>query len=132
MLGHEDVAVYLEGVALAKTLEGLEEGDSRLVVVEIGTPVMAAEGDEVVVALRLVALEAAKHGFRAVVAGGERLSPEGGVCGWVRGGCAGCVGSPPMRGEAAHDGAPERFGLSEGVGGPPALPYSFMLVSDDG
>lgn len=50
MLGHEDVAVYLEGVALAKTLEVLEEGDSCLVVVETGTPVVAAEGEEVVVA----------------------------------------------------------------------------------
>ena len=47
MLGHDDVAEDEELVALAEAFEGLEEGGAGVVVVEVGEPVVAAEGEEV-------------------------------------------------------------------------------------
>jgi len=53
VLGHEDVAVDLEAVALPELFEGLEEDCSCVIVVQVGMPVVATEGDEVVVAERV-------------------------------------------------------------------------------
>lgn len=56
VLGHEDVAVDLEVVTFSGLFEGLfEEG---VVTAEVGFAAVAAEGDEVEVALGLVTLEA--------------------------------------------------------------------------
>jgi hypothetical protein len=62
MLRHEDVAEEVELVALAESLKGVEEGDTGVVVVQVGEPVVTTEGEEVVVAFGLVTLQTAGHG----------------------------------------------------------------------
>ena len=62
MLGHEDVAVYLEAVSLAELFECVQEDAAGVVVVQERLPVEAAESDEVVVACGLVTFQAAGHG----------------------------------------------------------------------
>jgi hypothetical protein len=61
MLRHEDVAEEVELVALAKSFEGVEESDAGVVVVQVGEPVVATEGEEVTVAFGLVTLQTAGH-----------------------------------------------------------------------
>lgn len=62
MLGHEDVAEEEKLVALAEPFEGSEEGDAGAVVVEVGEAMVTTEGEEVVVAFGLIALQSAGHG----------------------------------------------------------------------
>ena len=62
MLRHEDVAEEVELVALAESLKGVKESNAGLVVVQVGEPVVTTEGEEVVVAFGLIALQTARHG----------------------------------------------------------------------
>jgi hypothetical protein len=61
MLGHEYVAEDVELVALTKLFEDIEECGTRMVVVEIWQSTVAAESDEVEMALSLITLETARH-----------------------------------------------------------------------
>lgn len=63
VLGHDDVAEDFESIALAGEFKGVEEGVSCGWGVEVGFSVVAAKGDEVVVALSLITLEVEGHGF---------------------------------------------------------------------
>ncbi len=63
VLGHEDVAVEKETVTSAESFEFFEECGAGVVVVEVGEPTVATEGDEVVVTLVLIAFEAGGHGL---------------------------------------------------------------------
>ena len=58
---HEDVAEDVEVVTLAESFEGFFEDDSGVVAVQEWFAVIAAEGDEVVAAFRLVTLEIARR-----------------------------------------------------------------------
>ncbi len=48
VLGHEDVAEDEELVTLPEPFERVLEGDSGMVVVEVGEAAITAEGDEVI------------------------------------------------------------------------------------
>jgi hypothetical protein len=61
MLGHEYVAKDVELMALTELFEDIEECDARMVVVEIWQSTVAAESDEVEMALSLITLETARH-----------------------------------------------------------------------
>lgn len=61
VLGHEDVSVEEELVALSEFFEGFFEDDAGLVVVQEWGLVVTTEGDEVVVTLGLVTLQTARH-----------------------------------------------------------------------
>jgi hypothetical protein len=61
MLGHEDVTEEIEAVALASLFEDFEEDCAGVVVVEEGKPMVATEGDEVIVTEGVVSLEVARH-----------------------------------------------------------------------
>jgi hypothetical protein len=56
VLGHKDVAEDEELVADAESFEGIFEGGSGGIVVEVRTSTVTTEGDEVVVAFGLVTL----------------------------------------------------------------------------
>jgi hypothetical protein len=60
VFGHEDVTVEEELVALPESFQCLLEDDAGLVVVQVWGSVVTTEGDEVVVALGLVTLRAAR------------------------------------------------------------------------
>lgn len=100
VLGHEDVAEDVELVSLPKLFEDRFEGKSGVVVVEIRQTTVAAEGDEVFVALRLVALETTGHEMRVwcssdtpnhLIVGAPSIRRMGGL---------GRI--PPIRDEAAY------------------------------
>ncbi len=63
MFGHYDVAEDLELVSAACSLQRVEEDVFRGGGVQVGSAVVATEGDEVVVAFLLVSLEAQRHGL---------------------------------------------------------------------
>ncbi len=69
MLGHDDVAEYLESIAVSGAFEGVEEDVFCGGGVEVGFAVVATEGDEVVVAFLLMALEPERHGVNCRVSG---------------------------------------------------------------
>ena len=62
VLGHKDVAVNVEGVALTSGFEDFLEDGAGVVVVEVGEPLVATEGDEVVVVESVETLQTARHG----------------------------------------------------------------------
>ena len=74
VLGHEDVAEDVELVGGAEFLEFFEEGDSGEVVVEKGKSTVTTEGDEVIVAERLVSLQVGRHGLSGFYGFGLGLS----------------------------------------------------------
>jgi hypothetical protein len=82
-------------------------GPPAVVVVEVGEAVVAGEGDEVIVAEGVVALEAGGHGFMVALKVGVRAVEVPHSCRKVR-----VMNGPPAR----H---PECCG--EVTGGPPAL-----------
>ena len=61
MLRHEDVTEHVEVVSAAGLFENLEENRPGVVVIEERKTAVATEGDEVVVAGGLVALQVARH-----------------------------------------------------------------------
>jgi hypothetical protein len=61
VFGHEDVAEDVEMVPLTELFEGFEEDCTGVVVVEVRETVITTEGDEVVVAEAVIALETARH-----------------------------------------------------------------------
>jgi hypothetical protein len=66
VLRHEDVAVYVEAMALSEAFEGIEEDDPGVVVVEEGETLVTTEGDEVVVTEIVVTLQVARHVVRVI------------------------------------------------------------------
>jgi len=64
MLRHENVTEDIELMPLPEPFESLEKDDSGVVVVEVGKPAVATEGDEVIVTERVVSLETRRHGSR--------------------------------------------------------------------
>ena len=69
MLGHDDVAVDAEAMALSDLFQCGFEDVFCVLVREVGEAVKAAEGDEVIVALGSVTLQTCRHPVR--VADGE-------------------------------------------------------------
>ena len=61
VLGHEDIAEDIKLMPVPEALEGIEKDDTGVIVVEVGKTVIATEGDEVVVAEGVVALQTARH-----------------------------------------------------------------------
>lgn len=61
VLRHEDVAVDMESMALPEAFQRVEKDNAGVVTVDIGAAFVTAEGDEVVMAEVLVALQAARH-----------------------------------------------------------------------
>src|SRR5665213_2703154 len=61
VVGHDDVAVNEELVAFAEGFEDFFKCVAGAAVVEEGEPVVAGEGDEVVLIEGLVALQSARH-----------------------------------------------------------------------
>ena len=61
VLGHKGVAEEVELVGLAESHQGFFEEDAGVVIVEKRGALVAAEGDEVIAALSLVALQVAGH-----------------------------------------------------------------------
>jgi hypothetical protein len=49
-------------MSLPYTFQGGEEGDAGVIVVQVGKPMVTTEGEEVVVAFGLIALQTAWHG----------------------------------------------------------------------
>lgn len=62
VFGHDDVAEDLEDVVFTGLFEGLEEGVAGVGGGEAGEAVVTGEGEEVVVAEVLEAVEAERHG----------------------------------------------------------------------
>ena len=62
VLGNKGVAEEVELVGLAESHQGFFEEDAGVVIVEKRGALVAAEGDEVIAALSLVALQVAGHG----------------------------------------------------------------------
>ena len=58
---HEDIAVNVEVVSLAKDFEPVFEAGIGHVAVQMGEPSVAAKGDEVKVAFLLIAPEVERH-----------------------------------------------------------------------
>ena len=61
VFGHEDVAEDVEIVPQTELFESFEKDCAGAVVVEVGETLITTEGDEVVVAEAVIALEAARH-----------------------------------------------------------------------
>lgn len=61
VLGHDHIAEEKELMPLADAFENFFEGGSGVVVVEVREPMKATEGDEVVMAFNLVALQTTRH-----------------------------------------------------------------------
>jgi len=61
VLGNKGVAEEVELVGLAESHQGFFEEDAGVVIVEKRGALVAAEGDEVIAALSLVALQVAGH-----------------------------------------------------------------------
>jgi hypothetical protein len=87
-------------VAEAEGFEGLEEGGVGVDVVQLREPAVAAEGEEVVVALRLVTLRTARHG-----------------------GIVGLWALPRSSGKSAHEWTPRRCMR----GSPPSANFDVVL-----
>lgn len=96
MLRHEDIAEEVELVSHAQLFKSGDEGSAGVFVVQVWEALIAAEGDEMVIALSLITLQTAWYGS---------------LC------YRGRLWTPPMREEAAHNGAP---------GHPPALKISLQ------
>jgi hypothetical protein len=61
VLGHENVAEDVEIVSQAELFESFEEDCAGVVVVEVWETLITTEGNEVVVAEAVIALESARH-----------------------------------------------------------------------
>lgn len=56
VLRHQDVGEHIELVATAESFQHVQEDDSGVIVVEVGEPVIATEGQEMIVTFSLVTL----------------------------------------------------------------------------
>ena len=61
VLGHEDITEDVELVSFPEAVEGIEKDGAGVIVVEVRETVAATEGDEVVVAEGVIALQTARH-----------------------------------------------------------------------
>ena len=84
---HQDITEDAKLVTLARLFQDVEEGEARVVVVEVGKTLIAAKGNEVIVSVRVKSLQLARHEVivnpsccASLIAKNAMKAPEWGAC----------------------------------------------------